>query len=282
MPSSSRLLHYCVLILLHSYARNVRRKRTIYDNAAQSFAQTIRPNAEVAALIRSARKEITDSISTQNVGTRGLDMGIYVGVHIRRGDRKAEAWPHRGQYVPIADFVTAVNEAWARLRPKSILSTSQPKPVVWVASDSPEAQEEFLNAETNSGSTQEILAFSIARSKDDDLRALASQREYVHSEFVTYSLEERVNATKGALIDFAMLNGAWVWDDEARPMASVCTLRCVLSIYNFWLNEELICWQLEFLQTCRRRFGMGSRIWVLRGRGRGDRACGGVPERDRQ
>lgn len=151
-------------------------------------------------------------------------MGIYVGVHIRRGDRKAEAWPHRGQYVPITDFVTAVHDSWTRLRPDSILSPTQPGSVIWVASDSPAAQEEFLNAEPGAGGALKSTVFSLSRSKNDKLRALASQREYFQSEFDAYSFEERVNATKGALIDFALLSGAWVWDDEARPMASVCTI----------------------------------------------------------
>ncbi len=195
--------------------------------------QTVRPNAEIAALIRSARKEIKDSVSTRNDDSGDHDMGVYVGVHIRRGDRKAEAWPHRGQYVPITDFVTAAREAWTRLLSSSILSPSQPGPVVWVASDSPEAQEEFLEAEPGAGPAIKTTVFSLARSKNDKLRALASQREYVQSEFDSYPFEERVNATKGALIDFALLSGAWVWDDEARPMASVCTIRYVLSFYLF-------------------------------------------------
>ncbi len=128
--------------------------------------QTVRPNAEIAALIRSARKEIKDSVSTRSDDSADHDMGVYVGVHIRRGDRKAEAWPHRGQYVPITDFVTAAREAWTRLLPGSILSPSQIGPIVWVASDSPVAEEEFVEAEPGVGAALKSKVFSLASQQE--------------------------------------------------------------------------------------------------------------------
>lgn len=197
----------------------------MFDFAAQSMSQTIRPNAQNAALIREARREVEAPLA-DITALDSLDLGVYIGVHIRRGDRKAEAWPHLGSYVPVDMFGDAVVSGWNRLLPASPLQASQSAPVIWISTDSPEAHKNFTHLSSLPKGTK---LFSLARSSNEELRTLASPKEYDQSEFVQMAYEDRVRLTRGAIIDFAMLSGMWVWEGEARPMATVCTLRYVLT-----------------------------------------------------
>lgn len=198
----------------------MKRKKPLFDFAAQSLSMTIRPNAQNAALIRSARQEISASLPDANMAD-AQDSGIYVGVHIRRGDRKAEAWPNRDSYVPIENYKEAVESTWERLLPSSPFPSTQPSPVIWLASDSPEARKNFTRSSLPNGTK----LFSLDRSSSEELRTLASPGDYFQGEFDEMAYEDRVQLTRGAIVDFAMLSGMWAWDDEARPMATVCTLR---------------------------------------------------------
>ena len=90
-------------------------------------------------------------------------------------------------------------------------------PVMWFASDSPAAAVEFASAFTPA-----TALFSLARSTNADVRALASAREYVQAEFDEEPYEERVRLTRGALVDLAMLGGLWAWPGEIVPGATVC------------------------------------------------------------
>lgn len=180
---------------------------------------TIRPNAQNAALIRSARQEITASLPDADLPD--AQDGIYIGVHIRRGDRKAEAWPNRDSYVPIENYKEAVESTWERLIPSSPSPLTQSSPVIWLASDSPEARKNF----TRSPLPDDTKLFSLDRSSSEELRSLASPADYVQGEFGAMAYEDRVQLTRGAIVDFAMLSGMWAWEDEACPKASVCTLR---------------------------------------------------------
>jgi hypothetical protein len=104
------------------------------------------------------------------------------------------------------------------------LSTQTESPIaIYIASDSPSAKAELVDALP---SDIQII-FSLARSQNPKLRALASPNDYVQAEFDKLELEERKNLTRGMLIDFAMLNGMWAWDDEIVPKATVCTIRSV-------------------------------------------------------
>ncbi|TDL20900.1 hypothetical protein BD410DRAFT_790241 [Rickenella mellea] len=192
------------------YKQNLERSKPLFDRARMSLSETIRPNARNAALIRAAREEVASAGSSKPDET---DPGSYLAVHIRRGDKKAETWPNRDKYVPLEDYVESTQETWSRL------ASSRANPVVWAASDSPSVLQEFsdsLPANTR--------VFSLAQSANADLRRIASKGPYVQSEFNQTSLDERIEATRGAIVDLAMLSGLWVWKDEAQPMGTVCTI----------------------------------------------------------
>ena len=146
----------------------------------------------------------------------------YIAVHIRRGDRHASAFPYRGQYVPLQNFVTAARDAWVRLYHEDATDdTAFPAPpIVYVASDSHATAHEFVSAFPAS-----TAVFSLDSSTDPALRALAPQHEYVQTEFDGMEAEDRVRLTRGMVVDLAMLSGLWAWEGDAVPGATICTLR---------------------------------------------------------
>ena len=138
----------------------------------------------------------------------------YVSVHVRRGDRKAETFPYRDKFIPVEVYAQASQETWDRV------AGSTTQKAFWVASDSPDAR---LELEKMLPDDAEV--FSLDRSTDLKLRTLASPREYVQSEFNQLDESTRIAQTRGAVIDFALLSGAWAWPGEAYPMATICALR---------------------------------------------------------
>ncbi len=56
-----------------------------------------------------------------------------------------------------------------------------------------------------------------------ELKSLASPGEYFQGDFDKYDLETRIKATRGMIVDFALLSGAWI---QGGPDAIVCTVRC--------------------------------------------------------
>jgi hypothetical protein len=91
---------------------------------------------------------------------------------------------------------------------------------VYIASDSPPAEAELAGALP---SNTELL--SLARSRNLELRELASPKEYVQQEFNKLPSEEQINLTRGMVVDFAVLSGMWAGNDDILPKAIVCTLR---------------------------------------------------------
>jgi hypothetical protein len=197
-----------VFITMRSYAHQLNRVKPLFDAARTSLQQTIRPNAENAALIRATRDELLDILSLHS-----QDVSPYIGVHIRRGDRKPASWSFHGGYVPLEDFVQSVADTRARLNPD--------KPVtVYIASDVPSAQSEFVELSGSKHTT-----FSLSQSKDPKIQALASPMDYFQEEFNDLEKGLRIRATRGMIVDFALLNGLWAWKDEITPEATICTLR---------------------------------------------------------
>jgi len=180
--------------------------------ALSSFSQIILPSQRMAALIRRARGELM----SENESSK------YLSVHIRRGDRLGLTWKYHKTHLPTSLYVEAALEAWQRLNP-----TSQGSPLFYIASDSPTAPEEFLDQLPNN-----IHAFSLVWSNDEELKSLASPRSYVQDEFNALSKEERIRFTKGMVVDFALLSGLWVneHDSDLRPYATVCGLRCGVAL----------------------------------------------------
>ncbi|KAF9469629.1 hypothetical protein BDZ94DRAFT_1278821 [Collybia nuda] len=190
-----------------AYAHQLNRVRPMFDAALISLQQTIRPNAENAALIRAVRAELSEILSLHS-----KDVSPYLGVHIRRGDRRPASWSFHGGYVPTSDYVQSAEDTWERLNPGKPLT-------VYIASDVPSAQREYLEL-----SDSRHTAFSLSQSKDSKVQALASPQEYVQKEFNELEKSQRIRATRGMIIDFALLSGLWAWKDEITPDATICTL----------------------------------------------------------
>jgi hypothetical protein len=195
-----------------SYVHALNRWKPIFNAALESLSETIRPNAQNAALIRSARDEISSIIATRRPHSQQ-----YVGVHLRRGDRHAISWRYKAGYVPIPDYVQAVQDTYSRLSTQTNQTIA-----AYIASDSPSAEAELADTLP---SNMQLL--SLGRSRNPELRILASRKEYVQHEFNKLASEEQVNLTRGMVVDFAMLSGMWAWDDDIVPTATICTIRYV-------------------------------------------------------
>lgn len=224
------------------YSHEVNRLKPIFDRALESFTQTIRPNAHNAELIRSARNEISATLSLPPHPTP-LDPDAhptavpdaetllaqhhtdpYIAVHIRRGDRHAANFPYRGKYVPLDHYVSATKDAWARLySSESTYSTHYPSPpITYIASDSPESLTEFVKSFPSS-----TAVFALDMSTNHELKALAPKHEYFQERFDNEDEDERIRLTRGAIVDFAMVSGMWAWEGDVLPGATVCTLTYV-------------------------------------------------------
>ena len=235
------------------------RLKPIYERARTAFQETIRPNAHTAELIRAARTELFSTLSSPPAspnlgsqdgpahppaGTRGRDVisddssysprsnnpAPYLGVHIRKGDRHPAAISfYRDGTIPLAKYAIGARQAWAKFygdsssEPESVDMSSDQEgrypapPVMWLASDSPAAVREF------EGSFSAATAvFSLNRSANADVRALAPVHEYVQAEFEREELAERMRLTRGMVVDLAMVSGLWAYPGEVVPGAVVC------------------------------------------------------------
>ncbi|KAJ7754981.1 hypothetical protein DFH07DRAFT_743437 [Mycena maculata] len=211
------------------YAHNLNRFKGIFNFAWQSLAKTIRPNAHSAELIQWARQELLDKVTQHYQNPRTLKgvqddgpaMG-YLGVHIRRGDRKPTWRVYNSLYIPISDFVDAVVESWSRLSLELSADDKLVQPFVYVASDSPVADQEFAE----SFSPERV--FSLSRSQREELRAIASPGEYFQDNFKELDEDVRVQSTRGMVVDFALLSGAWSDDGDLIPEGTICTASSVV------------------------------------------------------
>lgn len=231
-----------------SYAHNLNRARPIFKAAFSSLSYALRPNPHVSKLIRSARNELLQILSSSVEKGPSIDPGLfypqYIGVHVRRGDKHPSSSRYRTSYIPILDYVGAAKSSWTRLR-KDDGHDLQKFPAVYLASDAPSALEEFKKEYGSS----DLKIFSLSLSTDPNLAALASPKEYVQKDFNEWTLGRRVNATKGMLVDFALLSGAWSWEGDLIPDAVVCTVRWVLeshyssvSFLNLLLAPRYVSW----------------------------------------
>lgn len=185
------------------YAHDLKRLRPIFDAARESFVSTIRLDAILDALIKSARHELKKFAPSTTPES-------YVSVHVRFGDRK-----HRFSttpYTSASEYISYISSTQTRL-----LEYPNTSPVFF-ASDSPIAEREFAAAYPGS-------YFSLRQNHDPALRQLASSQEYDQKEFNDLSLEERSRSTKGMIVDFALLSGMWAWAGDPVPRAGICTIR---------------------------------------------------------
>ncbi|KAF5375160.1 hypothetical protein D9758_000476 [Tetrapyrgos nigripes] len=192
------------------YRHGLNRKQPVFERAAESLQNTIRPSQENARLIRAVRNELYSYSKGESTN--------YISVHIRRGDQKPSFY-NAAEHIPVSEYVSAVSGSWSKLGLSS-------KPLVYAASDTPDALKEIA---------QQTDVFSLAKSANTELSSLASPREYFQDRFdESYTLDERVKLTRGMIVDLALVSGLWSENDEVRLAleAVVCTIRsavCKLS-----------------------------------------------------
>lgn len=174
----------------------------MFEFSEESFHHAIHLNEESTRLVRAARSELLS------------DVDSYIALHLRRGDREPAFY--KGDHVPAEKFVEAAAASWSRLRPDK----SPEDLTLFIATDSVTAFREIVDF-----TSAKYKTFSLFQSSDENLRALVSPREYVQEEFDLLDAEERIQATRGVIVDFALLSGMWAKEDDLVPQAIVCTFR---------------------------------------------------------
>ncbi|KAF8203871.1 hypothetical protein BJ912DRAFT_1052647 [Pholiota molesta] len=197
----------------NAYGHNLNRLKPIFNSALDSFKSTIRPNIDVQGLIRLARNELYDFLGEVSERDEAAN-SIYVGTHVRRGDRKSLSYTYKDRKIPLSEYLSAITATWTRLHPGP---QSRNAPVVYLATDSPEARQKF-------GELYEGETFSLFDTADPALRALASPREYNQTQFDELSVQSRITATKGMLVDLALVSGLWANEKDMVPDATICAL----------------------------------------------------------
>jgi hypothetical protein len=173
----------------------------------------IRPNAHNLELIQLTKDELRTTIDDVQVDNpSGL---AYLAVHVRRGDRKPASFRFSDNKIPLSLYMDGVKDTWARLHTGP---ESEVNPVVYFASDSPIAEQQF--SKLYDGST-----FSLFATMQPRLRALASPREYYQNTFNELDIEDRVLTTRGMIVDLAMVSGLWASEEDLLPQANVCSIR---------------------------------------------------------
>jgi hypothetical protein len=201
------------------FAHDLNRLKPVYDKARFSFLETIRPNARSRNLINLAKQELTRVFTSHYElpapGDTEDSAAVYVGVHIRRGDRPPKGWKYHQKPIPTEVFAEAVATTWKRLHEDA----ADIAPAVYLASDSPDSIKEFA-------SLVQGPLFTLRDSKLPDLKSIASDEEYLQKSFVLLPAKKRLSLTRGALVDLAMISGLWDSEREAMLLdATVCGVR---------------------------------------------------------
>ncbi|KAF8492667.1 hypothetical protein JB92DRAFT_3002176, partial [Gautieria morchelliformis] len=220
------------------YKYTIERKKPVFYRSSESFAQFIRPSTANEKLIQRARDELALLAPPIPNSTDRA----YVSTHIRRGDRKAMSWRYQrlpNVHVPTAEYVDAVLKTHARMQNLSSDGSPSFPLLVYLASDSPSAASEFTQffvtnnsvVQRDGNETLKPVIYELRTSKDSELRSLAPAVEYVQAEWNNRTKEDRVRETRGAIVDWALLSGAWTSELGAgaqdvliKPAAAVCTL----------------------------------------------------------
>ncbi|KAF8588342.1 hypothetical protein K439DRAFT_1629792 [Ramaria rubella] len=227
-----------------SYKYTIERLKPIFVRSAESFSGSIWPSVANQKLIFRARSEFAQLVET-DLNVMGRE---YLSAHIRRGDLQAMSWRYQKLLkvqVPTSEFVDAVWQTHSRLsnvsNPDALSSFP---PVAYVASDSPSAASEFtdLFLSYNDSFAQKYghkglkpIVYQLRTSTDAELQSLASEREYVQADWPNGTEESRVRETRGVIVDWALLSGAWIpresdeiasWENNVhiKPAAAICTL----------------------------------------------------------
>ena len=106
-------------------------------------------------------------------------------------------------------------DTWHRIRGTTI-SAGLP---IYLASDDPSVSREVAQKLGVKG------VLSLSSSKDPHVRALASPRVYVQGEFNVLPEKDRIQQTKGIVVEFAMLSSMWSVPTEVSLDTVVCGMR---------------------------------------------------------
>ncbi|KAG6812844.1 hypothetical protein H0H92_015942 [Tricholoma furcatifolium] len=188
------------------YARNLNRLKPMFKSSKDSL-EVILPNQENARLVQLARTELLASMSPDDAL-----FNTYIALHLRRGDRGPVFY--RGGQVPAKNFVEAATKSWNRLNPDQSLEDL----TLFVASDSASAFREVLEL-----TSTRFTTFSLFDTANAELQPLASPKEYVQKEFDLLDAAARIQATRGMIVDFALVSGMWAGENDPTPLATVCT-----------------------------------------------------------
>lgn len=191
------------------FSHDLNRLKVLYTKSRFSFLETIRPNARSRNLINLAKQELTKAFTNRYElppqDETETSAAVYVGVHIRRGDRTPKGWKYHLKPIPIEVYADAITTTWKRLH----ADAADIAPAVYIASDSPESIKEL--AALVSGPH-----YSLLDSKLPDLKSIASDEEYRQKPFGLLPMPKRVALTRGALVDLALISG--LWDSEREAM----------------------------------------------------------------
>ncbi|KAG6820673.1 hypothetical protein H0H93_013524 [Arthromyces matolae] len=189
------------------YAHELNRLKPMFTFSETSFQKTIQLNEYNTRLVKTARSELSSLTSPD-----GSAFDLYIALHLRRGDRKPAFY--RGAHVPTEKFIQAATTSFSRLSPDK----SQADLILFVASDSANALKEVADL-----TAARYTTFSLPQSANAELRSLASPSEYIQKDFNLLGLEAKIRATRGMIVDFALLSGLWAKEGDSLPTAVVCT-----------------------------------------------------------
>ncbi|KAJ1309847.1 hypothetical protein OPQ81_006612 [Rhizoctonia solani] len=212
------------------YAHSTARLKPVFNRAFDSFESFIILNDVNIRLLRQARSELRRRIQ---LNTNSEAVATYMGVHIRRGDRKAMSWEFTklgtDGYVPIQNYVDAVKKTWSQVGLPG-------RPHVYVASDDPVSLDEFTKL--FSGYVYSLRQWGVdgGRIREssvtdaaEELAELASPSAYVQREWMNRTEEQRIRLTRGMIVEMALLSE--LWDDDTNDedndlelIATACTL----------------------------------------------------------
>ncbi|KAJ3518015.1 hypothetical protein NLJ89_g137 [Agrocybe chaxingu] len=210
------------------FGHELNRLKPVFEFALHSFNSTIIPNAKNMELIHLARTELASFI--RDIDSRqGVSGSPYLSVHIRRGDRKTLSYTFPDRKIPLEDYLTSLKSTWSRLHPQE----KDAFPVVYLATDSPNVHRQF--SEKYEGET-----FSLHEAPNSRLRDLASPGEYYQNRFNDLGLQSRITATRGVIVDLALISGLWPERNAHSPDAVICAMSstiCTLSAVGLGWNR---------------------------------------------
>jgi hypothetical protein len=121
------------------------------------------------------------------------------------------SWKYHGGHVPLADYLQAMSNI-------GHLAGQSPPVNVWIASDDAATAKQYSEM-----LPEGFDAFSLGSLKNRELQSLTPSQPYNLSTWNGLDREARVRETRGVIIDFAVISGAW--DSVGSfPEAVICTM----------------------------------------------------------